>query len=635
MFRRFYLWSAIALLVFGSIAGLLSTWFTQEVSAANENVGLENIEDLDVLDLDFGATQNSLILNLDGSSGQNRIDFTLTEVFEKTTRGRSTATTEVELKYIADFQPNLAFNLREPQTSSSTTRNSRNPNRSSSPVYSLPSFCEQQSTIRLTSEKTNHGNSNGYDQDWKNFNLHNKQLQAHLIIPIFNASTESVSDDCFILEEQLSFKNSENKPLFALIGNNFSLDTCSGLKIHGRGGDDLEKTGVEWFCRDDVSSEGEERDKFSVVESPPFDSYYIFIENRTDSDDCGGRILIDKSNFSAGETILEGQWQDWHNDCRDGQFDQGKDQKRITPIIVFNTFRLPSDSDNDAVSGDGVSGENVFTAGDTGVSGDPSKSLENSCELQWSGFGFGWIVCWIAKAVSDALNWIESKILEDFLAIKRSDYTQEFEGGLGKFTYKDAWRNIRNIVTLAIVGTALFMVLSTALDFGFFSNYTVKKYLPRLVIGTILIQFSWVLGDILIQATNQIGDLAGALLFAGFPGAEDHGLDKIFGEGGFISLFTGIAGGAAAYSIGLTFFLPIGVSALSMFFFGFLFLFARKYIIILLLILAPLGLAFWILPGNDKAWNFYVKTFLYLLLFYPLVVISISAGKIFSYLILL
>lgn len=262
-------------------------------------------------------------------------------------------------------------------------------------------------------------------------------------------------------------------------------------------------------------------------------------------------------------------------------------------------------------------------------------NVEDTCEFRISGLGGGWIICWVLNGLSEGINNIES-VIDDFLVVERSDYHGDIttDDQTQSFTYRDAWRNIRNFMTFAVVGTALFMVISTALDFGPFSNYTVKKYLPRLVIGTILIQLSWPLGDFMIQAFNQVGDVLRALLFSSFPGAVDHSLDDIFDGGGLTTMLGG-AGVAAGFYFGWATLLPIAFTALMMFLFGFLFLVAREYIIILLLILSPLGLALWVLPGNDRAWNFYFKTFFYLLLIYPIIVLIITAGKIFSYLILL
>ena len=227
---------------------------------------------------------------------------------------------------------------------------------------------------------------------------------------------------------------------------------------------------------------------------------------------------------------------------------------------------------------------------------------KKTCEAQWSGLGFGWMLCWFFTGISESLEILEEAAY-DHMVIDRSDYQEEFTTSTDdKFTYKDAWVNIRNLMTFFIVGTALFMVISTALDIGFFSNYTVKKYLPRLIVGTILIQFSWALGDLAIQLANQMGDLISALLFSAFPGAKDHRLEDIFDGGGF-TLLTGLAASAQLYALGWSVLLPAGFTGLMMLLVGFLFLLVRESLVILLLILTPLGLALWILPGSDRAWD--------------------------------
>ena len=264
--------------------------------------------------------------------------------------------------------------------------------------------------------------------------------------------------------------------------------------------------------------------------------------------------------------------------------------------------------------------------------GNNAIQASPTCEANISGVGFGWVICWALNGISEGLEATEG-FVESHLTLEPKDYHEEFQiNNKENFTYKDAWSNVRTYMTFTVIGTALFMIISTALDFGFFSNYTVKKYLPRLIVGTILIQFSWALGDLLIQLTNQIGGFMQSLLYAAVPGAVDHGLEDIFGNGGFSTL---LAGGAGVAALTWVLLLPVGFTGLVFFFLGFLFLVARKYLLIMLLILTPLGLALWVLPGSDKIWKTYSKTFTYLLIFYPVVVTVIAAGKIFSYLILL
>ena len=271
--------------------------------------------------------------------------------------------------------------------------------------------------------------------------------------------------------------------------------------------------------------------------------------------------------------------------------------------------------------------------------------LEDSCEFSLSG-AFTWALCSVFDLITVGLTGLEELIVgkdcEDeacdnrggLIRVDSSDYNRVFKDSNGQdLSYKNAWAGVRNLMTFAVVGTALFMVISTTLDFGVFSNYTVKKYLPRLVVGTILIQLSWVLGDLFIYFVNSMGDLLSAVIYEAFPEAAEFRLSKIVDTSNWFEQLV-IAGGAglAGYAA-LVVLLPIlgtlGLGLLA----GWLFLELRQYIIILLLVLSPLGLAFWILPGNDRAWRFYSKSFFYLILLYPIIVLIITSAKIFSYLI--
>ncbi len=641
MFKRICLLSLASLFIAGLLLSVLSAWYSTSVSAQEENtildsdirdhffgerekaVNLLDIEDLNSLNLDFGATQNSLVLELVSASGTNKINFALTEISKRIVLDDSVlkqiqlnvdAIDQINLTYVADFQPNFVYRLKENLSQAD---------------FSRPSFCEQQLKIVVFPDEDAYDKVNGYSQDWRKFDLNNKSLEVGISLPFLNETTGNTGNDCFRLYEELNFKGSADKPFLALTGTQNFQNSCEGLSLYGRGEDDFNKATTTWLCLEELFLEGEEKDKFTLVESSPFSSYYIFIEDRQDTDHCGSRILVNKADVEENKPTLEAEWQDWHDNCKEGQYDKDKEQKKVASITILNPFKEDSAGDDAEVS--------LGDTGDTSISN--GNSVESSCEFQLGGFGFGWVVCWIIKGISEALNEIESFIYT-YLEIEKSDYyIEKIPGKEGEFSIKGAWASMRNFMTFAIVGTALFMVISTALDVSIFSNYTVKKYLPRLIIGTILIQFSWVLGDLMIQVSNQLGDFISAILFASFPGAEKHGLKDIFGANHFAGLLgvgaVGVGGyQVASYGLMNVFTLmPIGITALAIFLYSLLFLVARRYLIVLLLILTPLGLALWVLPGNDKAWNFYFKTFFYLLMIYPLMVIAISAGKIFSYLI--
>ena len=586
--KKLSLWGLLGLFLFSLIANTLLIWGGPEARAQTAGATIGNIENLDGISLDFGASQNSLVLSLDGAEPQ-QIVFGLERI--SSIRNPRTETKWI-FEYEAPFRSDLAYRLKDGD--------------------SRPSNCGIQPLIRI--------NTSGQALPLRD--LSNRDLEVTIQLPLLNAATENISDDCLVLRWSLVFKSDSNIPLFTLTGNRSSENSCSGLEIYGRGGDDLEIARARWVCYDDASDlSDEDRDKFSKINDPPFTRSYVFIEIRPDSK-CGSRLLVDAAGVDNNELHPAADWQDFHDDCGKGQYPQDESQKKTASLRIANGTVLDQPEDSDA----------AVNQADTGLQqGAPlTGSIVNSCEFNVSSLGIGWLICQIFKGISDGLGFIEG-VIKDYLTLDPEDYQPQYGKKQGH-TFKLAWNNVRNLMTFAIVGTALFMVISTALDMGFFKNYTVKKYLPRLVAGIVLMQFSWALGDFFIQATNLMGNLMETILFSALPDARGFGLDNIF-DGDLLTFVTGL-GGAYALTQTWMLILPLSITAFAAFMIGFLFLVARKYLIILLLILGPLGLAFWVLPGNDKAWRLYAKTFMYLLLMYPMIVVVLAAGKIFAYLII-
>lgn len=269
--------------------------------------------------------------------------------------------------------------------------------------------------------------------------------------------------------------------------------------------------------------------------------------------------------------------------------------------------------------------------------------------------GLNWAFCGMLWGISNGIEVIERQVYRE-LRIDRTDY-QPKECDPAKYTtkedipracnYNTAWKNMRNLMTLAIVGTAIVMVVATALDFGWFSNYTVKKYLARLIAGTILMIASWAIGDLIIAFANGLGGFAGAAItapFGGETGAASIGLDSIFkwspNEGNLVAAGAtagaGVAIGIVALSGGLGIVPVLLTAALGMLAIlaGFLFLIFRQVVIIALLVFAPVGVALWFLPGSDKMWRLYYKTFLSLVFIYPVIVSVIAFGRVFIWVLL-
>lgn len=164
-----------------------------------------------------------------------------------------------------------------------------------------------------------------------------------------------------------------------------------------------------------------------------------------------------------------------------------------------------------------------------------------------------------------------------------------------------------------------------------FDAYTVKKVLPRLVAAVILINLSWFIFTSMISLTNIVSYGLEAIIAAPFGGTTGGNAlinDPLssamaaadLGNGAY---FTTLAGMAA---VGYLLAASVGIFAVVSIVVGFLVLAIRRILLIVLILIAPIALVAWILPGTQKFWKMWWDNFTKLLLMFPLIVIMVTAG---------
>lgn len=167
-----------------------------------------------------------------------------------------------------------------------------------------------------------------------------------------------------------------------------------------------------------------------------------------------------------------------------------------------------------------------------------------------------------------------------------------------------------------------------------FDAYNIKKVLPRLVVAVILIQLSWFIFTALIRLTAVVAYGLEGLMYAPFGGRDQIAFSEILsnsnvnGGSGLFLAAVGVAGFAALY-LGVAF--SLALTALIGLFVGFLTLLVRQVVLITLLVLSPLALVAWILPGTQKFWKLWWESFSKLLLMFPMIVVLVAGGRIVAY----
>jgi len=272
--------------------------------------------------------------------------------------------------------------------------------------------------------------------------------------------------------------------------------------------------------------------------------------------------------------------------------------------------------------------------------GDGSGSTgTETCEKQ--GFVMAWALCPILRGLDATIGFIDEQI-RDLLEINTDQYFSKAAPDNG--VYK-VWTIIRNLAASLLIIVMLVMIISQAFSWGPLDAYTIRKILPRLVAAVIIIQISWELVVWLINVTNDAGNGLAEIMYFPFGGIDAMNLDDIVakanigaaGQIGTLGLFgTAIAGGlVAAVVVGgagsiLVGLLLLAVLAAIAILIGFLVLVFRQILIILCVMLVPLALLAWILPGTERYWKLWRETFTKLLLMFPLIVGILAAGKIFA-----
>lgn len=161
--------------------------------------------------------------------------------------------------------------------------------------------------------------------------------------------------------------------------------------------------------------------------------------------------------------------------------------------------------------------------------------------------------------------------------------------------------------------------------------YTVKKMLPRLVIAIILVNLSWSLCNALIEISNQLGEGLNGLLANAFNSPRNDGSvnpilnDAIENIGGSDVIVGGAVIGLMVWQL-WPLFLPGLLMALAALLVGYLVVIIRQVLLIVLVILSPVAIAFWVIPGTEqwakRWWGLFIK----LILMYPLIVLFLDSG---------
>ena len=239
---------------------------------------------------------------------------------------------------------------------------------------------------------------------------------------------------------------------------------------------------------------------------------------------------------------------------------------------------------------------------------------KNSCGID----GIGWLVCPVMNFVA-GINDAAYSAISGFLDIKPAILSDGNNSGA-----KQGWEFFRNIVNAIFAVIFLWIIFSQISNVGV-SNYGIKKILPRLIIGALLVNLSYYLCQIFVDLSNILGHTLKDALESGA------------GEIGANSEATGLGSEIIAKILGLTgaglfIALAVGLPTLAAGFLAimtvFIILVVRQAGIILLIAMSPIAFAAWLLPNTEDLFKKWMKMFRGLLLVFPIISLLYGAGKL-------
>ena len=249
---------------------------------------------------------------------------------------------------------------------------------------------------------------------------------------------------------------------------------------------------------------------------------------------------------------------------------------------------------------------------------DEDGEPESSCSGDLG--SLGWLIC-PSMSLGGKLADAGYSSVSMFLDISPDIFNDNPELGGAK----QAWNFFRDIANVVFVLLFLWVIFSQISNVGV-SNYGIKKILPKLILGAILINLSFYICQLAVDLSNILGYALKGVLEGASLRAEtsDTGLG-----GGFVAVLTGALGlvGAPLFAF-LTVSIPMLIWTLLSIAAALLILVFRQAAVILLIAISPIAFAAWLLPNTESLFKKWVSAFKGLLVVFPVVSLMYGSGKL-------
>ena len=242
----------------------------------------------------------------------------------------------------------------------------------------------------------------------------------------------------------------------------------------------------------------------------------------------------------------------------------------------------------------GVSGT-ADSSDDSSESTD-SEEEEDTCSKKVG--AFGWVVCPGGSLLEKLINNVSQLIANamEFNVLTSGDNSKKFQ---------EAWQKMLIIANIIFAIAFMLMIQSMATkNIGVFSNYDVKKMLPRLIICAVAVNLSFYICAALVDLSNLAGKGVYTLIMS-MVTAKNKSFPK--------SAFDNIVDLAV-----IILFVLFGLGSIVALFIVYIALLARQIVLTMLIIISPIAFALYLLPNTEQWFKRWYNTFTKLLLVYPM-----------------
>lgn len=274
----------------------------------------------------------------------------------------------------------------------------------------------------------------------------------------------------------------------------------------------------------------------------------------------------------------------------------------------------------------GTSSKSISIDKQSSVDGGGGNKEETSCIVG----GIGYVVCPIMSFLADAMDKLYD-VLKRFLEVK--PLSTDHESGLYK-----AWAIMLSFANVLFIAGFLVIIYSYITGQGV-KQYDLRNIIPRLIVAAILINVSYYICAIAVDASNVFGsnlqdifnglrkqvaanDVTSAATWSSTVTYILSGGTLAAGAlGGAIALGTY---GTAALHLLTPMLIGAGIAILVVV----VILAARQAIITVLIVVAPLAFAAFILPSTQKYFDKWKDLFMTMLLMYPMFAVLFGGSQL-------